>query len=184
MNDETILVLGGTGKTGRRVAERLQARGVKTRIASRSADLPFDWNDRRNWDAALEDVAAAYVTYAPDLAIPGAKEAIHAFVETFISLFYRLARKRVVLSDFVPSEPFFSIGQTPAGVPYQLHAYRGGMLWHVAVMHFVELVHPGKYGRIRVDEIGFPMGIDPFPDISLRADGNEQSQRNYYESFH
>jgi phosphoglycerate dehydrogenase-like enzyme len=28
------LVLGGTGKTGRRVAERLQSRGVATRIAS------------------------------------------------------------------------------------------------------------------------------------------------------
>ena len=50
------LVLGGTGKTGRRVAEKLQARGVKTRIASRSATQPFDWNDRRTWDAALEGV--------------------------------------------------------------------------------------------------------------------------------
>jgi len=81
MNNETTLVLGGTGKTGRRVAEKLQARGVQTRIASRSTDLPFDWNDRSTWDAVLEGVTAAYVTYAPDLAIPGAKEAIRAFVE-------------------------------------------------------------------------------------------------------
>ena len=75
------LVLGGTGKTGRRVAEKLQARGVKTRIASRSATQPFDWNDRRTWDAALDGVTAVYVTYAPDLAIPGATNAIRAFVE-------------------------------------------------------------------------------------------------------
>ena len=36
------LVLGGTGKTGRRVAERLKARGVPTRIGSRSGEPPFD----------------------------------------------------------------------------------------------------------------------------------------------
>jgi uncharacterized protein YbjT (DUF2867 family) len=85
MNNQTIPVLGGTGKTGRRVAEKLQARGVKTRIASRSAELPFDWNDRSTWDAALEGVTAAYVTYAPDLAIPGAKDAIRAFVEKAVA---------------------------------------------------------------------------------------------------
>ncbi len=85
MNNETTLVLGGTGKTGRRVAEKLQARGVQTRIASRSTDLPFDWNDRSTWDAVLEGVTAAYVTYAPDLAIPGAKEAIRAFVEKAVT---------------------------------------------------------------------------------------------------
>ena len=85
MNKQTTLVIGGTGKTGRRVAEKLQARGVNTRIASRSADLPFDWNDRSTWDAVLEGVSAAYVTYAPDLAIPGAKDAIRAFVEKAVT---------------------------------------------------------------------------------------------------
>ena len=78
---DLTLVLGGTGKTGRRVAERLQARGINTRIASRSADPAFDWNDQGTWDAAVEGVTAAYITYAPDLAIPGASETIRAFVE-------------------------------------------------------------------------------------------------------
>ena len=94
MNNETdsnisakgvTLVLGGTGKTGRRVAERLKERGVNTRIGSRSANLPFDWNDRSTWDATLEGVTAAYVNYAPDLAIPGANEAIRAFVEKAVA---------------------------------------------------------------------------------------------------
>ncbi len=76
------LVLGGTGKTGRRVAERLKARGVRTRIASRSGTTPFDWNDRSTWETALDGVTAAYITYAPDLAIPGATDAIRAFVGT------------------------------------------------------------------------------------------------------
>jgi len=75
------LVLGGTGKTGRRVAERLEQRGIRTRIASRSANPSFDWNDPTTWDASLEGVTAAYISYAPDLAIPGAAESIRAFVK-------------------------------------------------------------------------------------------------------
>ncbi len=33
---KTTLVLGGTGKTGRRVVERLAARGLPVRVGSRS----------------------------------------------------------------------------------------------------------------------------------------------------
>lgn len=80
-SDGLTLILGGTGKTGRRVAERLASRGVQTRIASRSADPSFDWNDQSTWDAALDGVTAAYITYAPDLAIPGATDAIRNFVD-------------------------------------------------------------------------------------------------------
>lgn len=79
------LVLGGTGKSGRRVAARLEERGFNIRIASRSADLPFDWNDRSTWDAVLDGASAAYVNYAPDLAIPGATDAIRAFVEKAVA---------------------------------------------------------------------------------------------------
>lgn len=89
------LVIGGTGKTGRRVAERLEARGVETRIASRSADPSFDWNDTAGWDAALDGVTAAYITYAPDLAIPGATESIRAFVDRAVA---RGVKRLVLLS--------------------------------------------------------------------------------------
>lgn len=75
------LVLGGTGKTGRRVVERLARRGVTTRVASRSANPSFDWNDQSSWDAVLDGVTAAYVSYAPDLALPGATGSVRAFVE-------------------------------------------------------------------------------------------------------
>jgi len=77
---ELTLVLGGTGKTGRRVAERLNDRGVATRIASRSANPSFDWNEQSTWDAVLDGVKAVYITYAPDLAIPGATDSIREFV--------------------------------------------------------------------------------------------------------
>ena len=89
------LVLGGTGKTGRRVAERLIALGKETRVASRSASPAFDWNDESTWDAALEGVTAAYVSYAPDLAIPGATDSIRRFVENAVS---RGVKKLVLLS--------------------------------------------------------------------------------------
>ena len=75
------LVLGGTGKTGRRVAERLAERGLLVRIGSRSAEPPFDWEKPDTWATALDGVSAAYVSYYPDLAIPGAPEAVRAFAE-------------------------------------------------------------------------------------------------------
>ena len=47
------LVLGGTGKTGRRVVQRLTALDVPVRIGSRSGGLPFDWEDPATWAPAL-----------------------------------------------------------------------------------------------------------------------------------
>jgi uncharacterized protein YbjT (DUF2867 family) len=75
------LVLGGTGKTGRRVAERLAERGLLVRIGSRSGEPPFDWDKPDTWATALDGVSAAYVSYYPDVAIPGAPEAVRAFTE-------------------------------------------------------------------------------------------------------
>jgi uncharacterized protein YbjT (DUF2867 family) len=81
MQQEPTLVLGGRGKTGRRVVERLAARGVPTRVGSRSGEPPFDWEDRSTWAPALEGVASVYVSYYPDLAAPGAVEAAGSFAE-------------------------------------------------------------------------------------------------------
>jgi uncharacterized protein YbjT (DUF2867 family) len=78
MNTTTTLVLGGTGKTGRRVIERLTARGVDVRVGSRSAEIPFDWTDRATWPAALAGVRQVYVAYYPDIAIPGSAELVGA----------------------------------------------------------------------------------------------------------
>ena len=75
------LVLGGKGKTGRRVAERLAARGLPVRIGSRSSQPPFDWENRSTWAPALEGVGSVYLTYYPDLAVPGAVEATRSFAE-------------------------------------------------------------------------------------------------------
>ncbi|MEJ2310534.1 MAG: NAD(P)H-binding protein [Gammaproteobacteria bacterium] len=84
-NPGITLVLGGTGKTGRRVAQRLQARGIETRIGSRTATPSFDWNNPGNWHEVLDGVTSAYISYAPDLAIPGAGDAIRRFVDQAVS---------------------------------------------------------------------------------------------------
>jgi uncharacterized protein YbjT (DUF2867 family) len=41
----TILVIGSTGKTGTRVVDQLEKRGIRVRHGSRSADIPFDWDN-------------------------------------------------------------------------------------------------------------------------------------------
>jgi uncharacterized protein YbjT (DUF2867 family) len=74
MSNDVTLVLGATGKTGRRVATRLRLAGAPVRAASRSSPTRFDWSDPHSWDAALEGVAAAYVV-APQ--VPGP---VHEFV--------------------------------------------------------------------------------------------------------
>ncbi len=78
----THLVIGGTGKTGRRVVTRLQ----EHRHAVISLSRPeLDWADPATWasvDRVLTDARAAgrpvvssYLTVAPDLTFPGAAEA-------------------------------------------------------------------------------------------------------------
>ena len=76
---DLTLVLGGNGKTGRRVAERLRTAGRAVRIGSRGADPAFNWEDRSTWAAALQGASAVYVAFQPDLAVPGALETVEAF---------------------------------------------------------------------------------------------------------
>src|SRR3977135_2745463 len=72
MTNTTILVIGSTGKTGKRVADRLEKRGIAVRHGSRPADVPFDWDHPQTWAPALAGVDKVYLTYHPDLAVPGA----------------------------------------------------------------------------------------------------------------
>ena len=77
----TTLVLGGTGKTGRRVAKQLALHGRPVRVGSRQGSPPFDWDNPTTWAPALQDVTAAYINYYPDVAIPGAAAAVGSFVD-------------------------------------------------------------------------------------------------------
>ena len=57
-----VLVLGGTGKTGSRVADTLSERGVSVRTAARGgADIRFDWNNPATFEGALQGVTGVYL---------------------------------------------------------------------------------------------------------------------------
>src|SRR5262245_1114633 len=71
----TTLLLGGTGKSGRRIAARL---GQNVRLGSRRGAPPFDWDDPTTWSAALDGVSAVYISYYPDVSFPGAAERVGA----------------------------------------------------------------------------------------------------------
>lgn len=90
-----LLILGATGKTGRRIAQRLQALDLPVRQGCRGANPAFDWDDRSTWATVLEGVQSAYICYQPDLAVPGALESIQAFTDQAVELG---VRKLVLLS--------------------------------------------------------------------------------------
>src|SRR5918998_1894276 len=81
LGTKATLVLGGTGKTGRRVAQQLKARGMPTQVGSRSGEPPFDWEDEATWAPVLQNVESVYISYYPDLAVQGAVAAVRSFAE-------------------------------------------------------------------------------------------------------
>ncbi|GAB5400561.1 MAG: NAD(P)H-binding protein [Aureisphaera sp.] len=81
MKSENVLVIGGTGKTGRRIVAQLESKGHHVRVGSRSGNPSFDWHQPEGWAKALDGMKKIYVTYQPDLAVPGALEAIEQLVK-------------------------------------------------------------------------------------------------------
>ena len=76
-----ILVLGATGKTGSRIVERLTKLGLPVRIGSRNISPAFDWENRSTWMHCLKDISKVYISFQPDLTVPGSVDKITAFVE-------------------------------------------------------------------------------------------------------
>ncbi|SIO28020.1 NmrA family NAD(P)-binding protein [Agromyces cerinus] len=74
-------VIGATGKTGRRVADLLEADGRTVRRLARGTSPAFDWERPEGWAAALQGVDRVYAAYVPDLSGPGSEAAITRFVE-------------------------------------------------------------------------------------------------------
>lgn len=73
-SNKPIIILGGKGKTGSRVAQRLEALGLPTRFGSRSTTPSFDWDDRSTWGPAIEGASAIFFAYQPDLSVPQARD--------------------------------------------------------------------------------------------------------------
>jgi uncharacterized protein YbjT (DUF2867 family) len=77
--NQQILVIGATGKTGRRVLQRLNDHKVPAVGVSFSSTPSFDWNNKATWEAVLNNIGSVYISYYPDLAIPGAVDAVAQF---------------------------------------------------------------------------------------------------------
>jgi uncharacterized protein YbjT (DUF2867 family) len=89
----TLLIINSTGKIGKRVAQRLDAQAISFRGVSRSTATPFDWQNPATWPAALKDTTAAFVSFVPDLAAPGAL----AIMEKFVAAAREAGLRKLVL---------------------------------------------------------------------------------------
>ncbi|GAA3680331.1 NAD(P)H-binding protein [Nonomuraea antimicrobica] len=120
MSISSILVTGGTGKTGRRVAALLDRRGVPARVASRSGSVRFDWTDETTWDPALAGVRAVYLVDSQDV---GAAAEVRAFTERAVA---RGVDRLVLLSARVWAE----MGD-PAGLAVEKAVREAGVAWTI-----------------------------------------------------
>ncbi|MFI7674727.1 NAD(P)H-binding protein [Actinophytocola sp. NPDC049390] len=82
----TTVVLGGTGKTGRRLVAAL--RGTPVRAVSRSTEVRFDWSSPDTWAGALAGATAVYLVAPaePGLAEVFVKQATAAGARRFVVL--------------------------------------------------------------------------------------------------
>ncbi|WP_219415130.1 NmrA family NAD(P)-binding protein [Pseudonocardia nigra] len=169
-----IAVLAGTGKSGRRVAAALRADGHPVRVASRRAEVRFDWTDDRTWPAVLDGAGGVYLV-APDDPAP---------VPPFVAAAERAGLERVVLLSGRGSEAWHGrFGRSMAAAE---DAVRGsGLRWTVVrpnnfMQNFTEdLFHaPLLAGRLALPADGVP---EPFVDLDdvaavvarlLTADGH------------
>lgn len=156
----TTLVIGAGGKTGRRVSDRLINAGLSVRPASRSTETPFDWSDDTTWRPALAGVDAAYITYYPDLALPGAAETVGGFADLAIA---NGVRRLVLLS-----------GRGEAGAQRaEQYLQESGADWTIVRCAFFNqnfsetFVHAVRYGTLAM-----PGGdtAEPFVDADDIAD--------------
>ncbi|WP_052850912.1 NAD(P)H-binding protein [Streptomyces avicenniae] len=86
--DSPVLVLGATGKTGRRLVAALRAAGRPVRPASRSSPTRFDWHAPDTWPAALAGASAVYLVAPVEEEPVGrfVRQAVDAGVRRFVAL--------------------------------------------------------------------------------------------------
>lgn len=173
-----ILVIGSTGKTGKRVLSKLQDKGVPVRQGSRSSHPAFDWEQPSSWEAALVGVETVYLTYYPDLAVPAAPAAISNFCKEA----RRLGTKHIVL---------LSGRGEPAAQHCEAIVMTSGMNWTVIRASwfnqnfsegaFADLVESGTIA-LPVSDVGEPfIDVDDIADVAVAALTEAKHQGQLYE---
>lgn len=156
---EEILVIGPTGKTGRRVVPALAAAGAVVRAASRSSALRFDWSDESTWKPALDGVSGAYVIAPAD----------PAAAAPFVELAEALGVRRVVLLSGR------GLDQTPDDVFPGMHAAEAavrnsGLQWTILRannfnQNFSEEIWQPE---IRAGRLALPVDDTPEPFVDVQ----------------
>ena len=147
INPSSVLVLGGTGKTGRRVTSLL---GPAARPASRSSATKFDWATPETWEPALAGTTAVYVV-PPDNP---------AALAEFVPLAVKSGVTRLVL---------LSMRGAPDDDPFEAAIKESGVEWTILrptwfMQNFDEdlFAAPVRHGELAVPA---GQGIHPFIDV-------------------
>lgn len=173
-----ILVLGGTGKTGSRVARRLQEKGLSVKIGSRSAQLRFDWEDDSTWMPSLQKIDAVYISFQPDLAVAGTVDKIRLLTNMAVE---SGAKTLVLLSGR---------GEVEAEQCEQVVA-NAGIAWTIVRAswfnqnfnegNFLEPVLAG-YVALPAGEVGEPfIDTDDIADVAVAALTDDKHNGQIYE---
>ncbi|WP_171058072.1 NmrA family transcriptional regulator [Modestobacter altitudinis] len=165
MTRELTLATGGTGTTGGRVVQRLEARGRRVRAASRHSACALDWDQPGTWEPALAGVTGVYLAYAPDLAVPGAAETLAAFTRCAATA---EVHRVVLLSG--RGEP----GAQAAERSVRAVADAAGLaLTVLRCSWFVQNFTEGQFApALQAGELALPVGdvVEPFLDADDVAD--------------
>jgi uncharacterized protein YbjT (DUF2867 family) len=173
------LVIGGTGKTGRRVADRLVKAGRKVRIGSRSAELSFDWEKQDTWEQALQGVKAAYVAYQPDLAVPGALVTVEAFFDRAIA---SGVEKLVLLSGRGEVEAEQAERSLQATSVDWTILRSSWFCQNFSESFFLDPILAGQVALPVVESVAEPfVDVDDIADIAVAALTDPQHSRQLYE---
>ena len=156
MTHEKILIIGANGKTGSRVAARLQAAGIETLGVSRSTTPAFDWADPSNWAAVLQGMTGAYLTYHPDLSVPEAE----GHIRTFCTVAREVGLEHVVLLS----------GRGEEGAARAEQVLRGsGLAWNVVQASWFAQNFSENFmlDSVLAGELVVPAGTSPEPFIDI-----------------
>ncbi|MFB6836236.1 NmrA family NAD(P)-binding protein [Streptomyces sp. NPDC056361] len=162
--DKPILVLGGTGKTGRRVLSRLRQRGYEVRAASRKGAARFDWNDENTWEPVLDGVGAAYLV-----------DSMQSDAGTSMSAFGKLAAARGVERLVLLSHRDWVVPEGEEKLPCERAVRESGAEWTLLkpawfAQNFSE--DPFFRGQLVDGEVVWSAGAgtEPFVDVEDIAD--------------
>lgn len=172
------LVIGATGKTGSRIVSRLEALEVPVRSGSRSATPSFDWNVPKSWDACLAGVQSVYITYAPDLAIPGATDAIEAFVQAA----RRNGVKRAVILSGRGEPEAQACEEIVMGSGLDWTVVRASWFYqNFSEGAFIDMVHAGQIALPAGDMLEPFVDVDDIADVAVAALTDSRHNGELYE---